>query len=104
MRMRLEDERKMEIRKQQKMEMKSYLARQMDDKSRRERAEKDLNNEQAVMWKKDRELYEVEEDRLKSKISGINRDNASFLDRQMADKKLRNSNMGMNKYEKQYNN
>jgi len=76
----------------------------MDDKSRRERAEKDLNNEQAVMWKKDRELYEVEEDRLKSKISGINRDNASFLDRQMADKKLRNSNMGMNKYEKQYNN
>jgi hypothetical protein len=40
---------------------------------------------------------------LKNKIKNINDDNASFLDRQMQDKKLRNINMGMNKYEKQYN-
>lgn len=40
---------------------------------------------------------------MKNKIKNINDDNASFLDRQMQDKKLRNINMGMNKYEKQYN-
>jgi hypothetical protein len=38
--------------------MKTYLARQMDEKQHREKGEKSLNDQQAVMWKKDRELYE----------------------------------------------
>lgn len=103
MRLRLEDERKIELRKQQKADMKVYLNSQMEQKQQRERAEKVLNDQQAQMWKKDREIYEQEEKRLQDKIKGINNENASFLDRQMQDKKLRNSNLGMNKYEKQYN-
>ena len=33
----------------------------MDEKRQREAAEKALNDEQAVIWKKDKENYELEE-------------------------------------------
>jgi len=58
MRLRLEDERKIELRKQQKADMKVYLNNQMEQKQTRERGEKVLNDQQAMMWKKDREIYE----------------------------------------------
>lgn len=45
MRMRLEDERKIELRKQQKIDMKAYLNNQMTAKQQREHAEKVLNNQ-----------------------------------------------------------
>jgi len=38
--------------------MKDELARQVDEKKRRERMEKDFNDEQAEMWRVDRENYE----------------------------------------------
>lgn len=47
----------------------------MDEKRQREAAEKALNDEQAVIWKKDKENYELEEQRLQNKIKAINRDN-----------------------------
>ena len=52
----------------------------------REAAEKALNDEQAVIWKKDKENYELEEGRLQSKIKAINKDNQSFLQGQMGAK------------------
>lgn len=41
----------------------------------RERQEKALNDEQAVIWKTDKDNYELEEDRLRSKINSINKQN-----------------------------
>ena len=47
----------------------------MEEKRAREAAEKALNDEQAVIWAKDKENYELEESRLQSKIKQINKDN-----------------------------
>ena len=47
----------------------------MDEKRAREAAEKALNDEQAVIWAKDKENYELEEGRLQNKIKAINKDN-----------------------------
>jgi len=47
----------------------------MDEKRQREAAEKALNDEQAQIWKKDKDNYELEEKRLQSKIKDINREN-----------------------------
>ena len=56
----------------------------------REAAEKALNDEQAVIWRKDKENYELEEGRLQSKIKAINKDNQSFLQGQMVTKQSKN--------------
>lgn len=103
MRMRMEDEKRLELARQRKEETKRYLASQMQEKKERERQDKALNDQQAVMWKKDKEIYETEEQRLQDKIKGINNQNADFLNKQMADKKMRASSFGMNKHENKYN-
>lgn len=102
MRMRLEDEKRLELILQRKSDMRSYLNKQMGEKKDREHREKKLNDEQAVMWMKDKQIHEQEEVRLTDKIKGINLQNAEFLNRQMDDKKLRTKG-GMNKTENQYN-
>jgi len=66
--------------------MRDFLARQMNEKKMRERIEKELNDEQAFMWARDKENYEQEEKRLADKIKNINHDNADFLKRQMDEK------------------
>lgn len=48
--------------------MRGLLARQMAEKSMREHAEKALNDEQAVIWRTDKQNYELEEQRLSRKI------------------------------------
>jgi len=75
MRARIEDERRMERDRLEKEEMRKLLARQMSEKQRREALEKALNDEQAVIWKTDKDNYELEEQRLASKIANINREN-----------------------------
>ena len=64
MRARLEDERRAARIAAEKQEMRNLLGQQMDEKRAREAAEKALNDEQAVIWKKDKENYELEEKRL----------------------------------------
>ena len=59
--------------------MRGFLARQVEEKKHRERMERALNDEQAVMWKQDLENYEAEENRLNDKIKRINKENADFL-------------------------
>ena len=75
MRARLEDERRAARIQAEKDEMRKLLGQQMDEKRAREAAEKALNDEQAVIWKKDKENYELEEQRLQNKIKAINKDN-----------------------------
>ena len=64
MRARLEDERRAARIAAEKQEMRNLLGQQMEEKRAREAAEKALNDEQAVIWKKDKENYELEEKRL----------------------------------------
>ena len=61
MRARLADEARAARAAAEKAEMRKLLAQQMDEKRQREAAEKALNDEQAVIWKKDKENYELEE-------------------------------------------
>ena len=75
----------------------------MDEKRQREAAEKALNDEQAVIWKKDKENYELEEKRLQDKINAINKDNQSFLQNQMNTKPSRGAARKMDKQEFLYN-
>ena len=81
MRLRLEDERRADRDRREKEEMRKLLAKQMSEKRQREAAEKALNDEQAVIWRKDKENYEEEERRLSKKIKEINGENAEFLQR-----------------------
>ena len=83
--------------------MRSLLARQMAEKQARERAEKSLNDEQAVIWRTDKDNYELEEQRLAKKINGINKDNQQFLRRQMEEKASRQNQRRMNREEFAYN-
>lgn len=55
--------------------MRDYLAKQMEEKRKREMGEKLLNDEQATMWHHDFKNYSEEERRLHEKINKINRDN-----------------------------
>ena len=60
--------------------------------------EKNLNDEQAVMWKQDQSNYTEEERRLQNKIDKINKENAHFLKTQM-DQKQTGGKAKMNKQE-----
>lgn len=98
LRERMEDERKYKKVKTEQERMRDFLGKQMEDKKRKEVMEKDLNDEQAHMWKTDQKNYHEEERRLNSKISQINKENADFLKRQMEDKQMKERGK-MNKQE-----
>lgn len=55
----------------------------MVEKRNRENDEKSNIDMQAKMWQTDKENWEEEEKRLKNRISKINRDNQSYLMKQM---------------------
>ncbi len=75
MRERLEDERRMQKMREGQMDTRKFLNKQMEEKKHREQMEKALNDEQAVMWNQDKQIYEEEERRLNEKIRQINKDN-----------------------------
>jgi hypothetical protein len=85
--------------KSEQQRMRDYLAKQMEEKRRRELSEKALNDEQAVMWQHDFKNYSEEERRLHDKVSKINRDNQEFLRRQMDEKHGKQVKTKMNKQE-----
>lgn len=64
MRLRAEDERRLERARLEKEAMKAVLYKQMMEKRQREASEKALNDEQAVIWARDKQNYEEEERRL----------------------------------------
>lgn len=53
MRERMEDEKRFSRLKNDQRQMRDFLAKQMDEKKRREGQEKALNDEQATMWRQD---------------------------------------------------
>ena len=56
-------------------------------------------DQQADMWRIDKENWMAEEDRLRSKIKNINSDNQAYLLQQMADKKTKQSKMSSNEFQ-----
>lgn len=93
------DERAQRKLADEKQRMREFLAKQVEDKKRREKIEKELNDEQAHMWQRDRENYEAEENRLNTKIKSINKQNADFLQMQMKEKEdARSKRMNINEY------
>lgn len=103
MRLRIEDERRAAREAAEKAQMRELLNRQMQEKKQREQAEKAHNDEQAMIWKRDKENYEEEERRLKRKIDAINADNCDFLKKQMDEKASRHNARRMNKEEFNFN-
>lgn len=99
MRARAEDEKRMERDRKEKDEMRLLLSKQMNEKRMREQAEKAHNDEQAIIWARDKANYEEEEFRLNRKIKQINAENSQFLQRQMQEKASRQQQRRMNKQE-----
>jgi len=75
MRARLDDEKKAARIAAEKVEMRKLLGQQCEEKRYREAGDKADNDQQAEIWRKDKENYELEEQRLNHKIAGINKDN-----------------------------
>lgn len=95
LRERMEDERRFRKVKDGQQDMRSFLFKQLEEKKEREKMEKLLNDEQAHMWKQDKQNYEEEERRLANKIKKINMENATFLKQQSnakADKEKKKMN------------
>lgn len=77
------------------------LDKQQEEKKRKEKEMKDDMNQQAEMWQKERDMWDVEEKRLQEKIKKINLDTQQFLLEQDKLKKVKSTKMG--KVEKEYN-
>lgn len=72
--------------KDDQQKLRDDLARQVNEKKRRETMEKEFNDEQAKMWALDRRNYEQQENALNGKIQDKNRENRAFLESQMAER------------------
>ena len=103
LRLRAEDQARLAREKQEKEEMRQLLTKQMQEKQMREQAAKAHNDEQAVLWAKDKQNYENEETRLANKIKQINVENASFLKQQVHEKESKAAQKKMNRQEFQLN-
>jgi len=103
LRLRAEDQARLAREKQEKEEMRHLLTKQMHEKQLREQAAKAHNDEQAVLWAKDKQNYENEENRLQQKIKQINVENASFLKQQVHEKESKAAQKKMNRQEFQLN-
>ena len=99
MRLRMEEQRKADRLKQEQEEMRKLLARQVEEKRRREEAFKANTDEQATIWARDKQIYEAEEERLHKKIKQINSENAAFLQRQVQEKESKLNQKKMNRQE-----
>lgn len=61
------------------MDIVKTLTQQQEDKLKREADRRSNINEQATMWRKERELWKEEDKRIQDKIKQINRENQEFL-------------------------
>ena len=70
--MRKDEENKLKKAAKNREKMKATLAKQEEEKKKRQMDDKAHFNEQAVMWQKERDLWEEEDKRIKAKITAIN--------------------------------
>ena len=77
--MRKDEEKKQRQAQKNKEKIKATLAKQEEEKKKRAKDDKDHFNEQAKMWKKERDLWEEEDQRIQAKIKEINKATETFL-------------------------
>lgn len=95
MRLRREEEKKARQAQRNKDKMKATLAKQEEEKRKRQEDDKAHHNEQAVMWKKERDLWQEEDDRIQKKIKDINKETQNFLKQQVAEKQKKQNRMNL---------
>lgn len=103
MRERAQEQRRLERERKEKEQMRVLLAKQIEEKQKRERDTKCHHDEQAEIWARDKQNYEDEEKRLQEKIRKINGENAQFLQRQICEKESKQAQRKMNRQEFQLN-
>jgi len=91
---RLEKERLEKI-KCGKREIRSFLDKQVEEKNREKEFQKMLNQEQARIWNKDKEVFSDQMKEISDKIRKMNDYNQNILKVQMEIKKGMNSSKGM---------
>lgn len=98
---RLEEERRLKKVRIEQQNMRETLARQMKDKQNKEGIDKEVIEEQAALWRKDREQFEKAENELNKKMKVLSNENANLLQKQMEEHK--NRGKGMDELEYQLN-
>lgn len=98
---RFEEERRLKKIKREQHDMRETLARQMKDKKSKEEIDKEIIEEQAALWRMDREQFEKAERELNQKMKTLSDQNAQLLQQQMEEHK--NKNKGMDPIEYQLN-
>ena len=91
LKLRKDEERKSRQKKRARDAMCETLAKQQVEKHAKLAEDKKDLNQQADMWKKDRDVWAQEDARLREKISKINKDTMTFLKKQVAEKEQKKS-------------
>ena len=94
---RLEEERRIKKQRERENDMKHTLARQVKDKRSKEEIDKEIIEEQAALWKMDREQFAKVEEELNRKMKDLSYKNAQLLEQQIDQHK--NGNKGMDEIE-----
>lgn len=97
------DERRKREENQKKKEMREYLAKQVEDKKRREIAEKEIDYKQADVLKEDTTNFEMNETKKQLYLKNINKEHQDVLRRQMQEKEDKKNRKKMNTLELLYN-
>lgn len=93
MKEKLEEERRFKKQKQEQMEMKEYLARQVKDKVKKEEIDKEVIEEQANLWRMDRETFAKEEADLSKKLKDLSMHNSQLLQKQIEESQNKKKGM-----------
>lgn len=67
--------------------MKEFLARQVKDKAKMEAIDKEVIDEQAKLWKEDREKFEKDQAEFNRKAKELTKKNKELLEKQMHEHK-----------------
>lgn len=96
---RLDEEQRLKRMKENQEDMRNYLKLQVKERKNKAITEKKEDYKQAEMWKKDIQVHEDEERKIRLKILMANREYAEYLKKQMEDnKKSKISTMNKDEY------
>lgn len=95
---RIDEERKLKKLKQEQNDIRDTLARQMKDKQNKESIDKEVIEEQAKLWRLDREQFAKEEEELRRKMKNLSNQNADLLTKQIQQQKSKTKGMDEMEY------
>jgi hypothetical protein len=95
---RINENRKITKLKREQNDIKDTLSRQMKDKFNKEALDKEAIEEQAKLWKMDREQFSKEEEQLKRKMKSLTSQNAELINKQIHEHQSQNKGMDEMEY------